>query len=357
MLVTSVVGGNNETDRLALLEFKAKITDDPLQVLSSWNDSIHFCLWRGVTCGRRHQRVIVLDLQTSKLVGSISPHVGNLSFLKNLILSNNSFHNEIPSEIDRLRRLQILHLYNNTLSSKIPRNLSHCTNLKYIHFSRNLLDGEIPATLGTLSKLQLINFDNNNLTGSIPPSFGNLSSLEKFAANSNNLGGSIPHSFGQLKKLTFFGVSVNRLSGRIHPSIFNLSLLKTFEVGGNQIQGHLPSDIGITLANIKNFIIHGNQFIGPVPISISNASNLELLDLAKNKLRGRVLSFEKLYRVSIFIMAANELGNGGANDLSFLCSLTNATYLKVEQIQANNFGGELPKCIVNFSTKIGRAHV
>ena len=79
LLVTSVVGGNNETNRLGLLAFKAKITDDPLQVMSSWNDSIHFCQWRGVTCGRRHQRVVVLDLQTSKLVGSISPHVGNLS--------------------------------------------------------------------------------------------------------------------------------------------------------------------------------------------------------------------------------------------------------------------------------------
>ena len=30
LLVTSFVGGNNETERLALLEFKAEITDDRL---------------------------------------------------------------------------------------------------------------------------------------------------------------------------------------------------------------------------------------------------------------------------------------------------------------------------------------
>ena len=75
-----VVGGNNETDRLALLEFKAKITQDPFGLMTSWNDSIHFCQWKGVTCSHRHQRITVLDLQSSKLVGSISPHVGNLSF-------------------------------------------------------------------------------------------------------------------------------------------------------------------------------------------------------------------------------------------------------------------------------------
>uniref|UniRef100_A0A7N2LC98 non-specific serine/threonine protein kinase n=1 Tax=Quercus lobata TaxID=97700 RepID=A0A7N2LC98_QUELO len=352
LLVTSVVGGNNETDRLALLEFKAKITDDSLQVMSSWNDSNHFCQWRGVTCGRRHQRVIKLELQSSKLVGPISPHVGNLSFLKNLTLSNNRFHDEIPSEIDRLRRLQDLRLFNNTLSGKIPRNLSHCTNLKFISFGRNLLDGEIPATLGTLSKLQLINFESNNLTGSIPPSFGNLSSLEKFGAMYNNLGGSIPASFGQLMKLTVFGAGKNRLFGRIPPSIFNLSSLQGFDVGFNQIQGHLPSDIGITLPNINFFNIYKNQFIGPIPISISNASNLELLDLGENKLKGRVPSLEKLYILSFFGIYQNELGNGGENDLSFLCSLTNSTYLTDLEIGVNNFGGELPKCIANFSTTL-----
>ena len=105
LLVTSMVSGNNETDRLALLEFKAKITLDPFGVMTSWNNGIHFCQWRGVTCGRRHQRVTVLDLYSLKLVGSISPHVGNLSFLRNLTLQNNTFHNEIPQEIGRLHKL------------------------------------------------------------------------------------------------------------------------------------------------------------------------------------------------------------------------------------------------------------
>jgi Leucine-rich repeat (LRR) protein len=182
-LVTSVLGGNNETDRLALLEFKAKITLDPFGVMSSWNDSIHFCQWRGVTCGRRHQRVTVLDLQSLKLVGSISPHVGNLSFLRNLTLQNNTFHNEIPPEIGRLHKLQVLRLDNNTISGKIPSNLSACTKLQVLHFSFNLLTGEIPTTLGTLSKLRIFYIRRNNLTGSIPPFFGNLSFLEVFGCS------------------------------------------------------------------------------------------------------------------------------------------------------------------------------
>ncbi|KAL7238885.1 hypothetical protein ACSBR2_004895 [Camellia fascicularis] len=67
----------NETDRLALLAFMSNITHDPFGILSSWNESIHFCQWQGVTCGSRHQRAIVLDLEHQNLTGSISPHIGN----------------------------------------------------------------------------------------------------------------------------------------------------------------------------------------------------------------------------------------------------------------------------------------
>ncbi|XP_050257105.1 probable LRR receptor-like serine/threonine-protein kinase At3g47570 [Quercus robur] len=352
LLVTSVVGGNNETDRLALLEFKAKITQDPLGISSSWNNSIHFCQWQGVTCGHKHQRVIALDLQSLKLVGSISPHVGNLSFLRNLTLQNNSFHNEIPPEIGRLHKLQFLKLQNNSLSGKIPSNLSSFTNLKDLHFSYNLLSGKIPATLGTLSKLQSFFIHNNNLIGSIPPSFGNLSSLVAFSIIYNNLSGIIPTSFGQLTELRYFLVGSNRLSGTIPPSIFNMSSLLRFDIGDNQIQGSLPSNIGSTLSNIEFFSIGKNQFTGSIPVSVSNVTNSYYFHLGKNELSGKVPSFEKLNRIEYFSIAFNNLGNEGANDLSFLCSLTNATDLIFLAINVNNFVGKLPECIGNFSTTL-----
>ena len=229
LLFTSVVSGNNETDRLALLEFKAKITHDPFGVLSSWNDSIHFCQWQGVICGHRRQRVTMLYLQSLKLVGSISPYVGNLSVLRNLSLFNNSFHNEIPPEIGHLHRLQVLRLNNNTLGGKIPSNLSSCANLLGLDVGHNLLVGEIPIDLVTLSKLQQFIGQFNNLTGTIPSFLGNLSFLLSFIQHYNNLGGIIPNSFGQLTKHKFFLTASNRLFGTIPPSILNLSSLIAFD--------------------------------------------------------------------------------------------------------------------------------
>lgn len=137
----SVGAENNETDSLALLEIKARITEDPFGVISSWNETIHFCQWRGVTCGNRHQRATGLNLESLKLAGSIPAHVGNLSFLRVINLQNNSFGQEIPTEIGRLRRLQELRLNNNSLWGDIPSSLSACSQLLEIDPGNNLLVG------------------------------------------------------------------------------------------------------------------------------------------------------------------------------------------------------------------------
>ncbi|KAI3748829.1 hypothetical protein L6452_12208 [Arctium lappa] len=74
----------NHTDLHSLLAFKSSITHDPQRVLDTWNTSLHFCQWQGVTCGRRHARVTRLELGSRGLVGSLSPQIGNLSFLKDI---------------------------------------------------------------------------------------------------------------------------------------------------------------------------------------------------------------------------------------------------------------------------------
>ncbi|KAL5568489.1 hypothetical protein UlMin_025064 [Ulmus minor] len=142
----------NETDRLALLHFKKSITSDPFRILSSWNHSVSFCNWPGVTCGRRHPRVTRLDLPSHNLKGSISPHIGNLTFLMRINLQNNSFFGEIPQQVGYLFRLQYLLLSNNTIGGKIPVSLMNCSKLRTIDLYGNKLNGDIPKEIGPLIK-------------------------------------------------------------------------------------------------------------------------------------------------------------------------------------------------------------
>ncbi|XP_061996017.1 probable LRR receptor-like serine/threonine-protein kinase At3g47570 isoform X2 [Rosa rugosa] len=343
----------NETDRLALLAIKAQIQHDPNQVTSSWNETLHFCLWHGVTCSRRHrQRVTKLELGSQALGGSISPHIGNLSFLRVLILENNSFTHQIPPQIGNLHRLQVMHLNNNSLTGTIPANISNCIKLISLSLSKTNLVGKIPPKLGSLSKLQNFSLNWNNLTGVIPPSLGNLSSLEGFSVIENKLEGSIPSSLCQLKRLISIYLESNRLSGIIPSCIYNLSSIAIFAIGGNQIQGSLPSNLSNAFPNLQIFTIAENQFTGAIPSSISKATNLVWFQCPLNKLSGQVPNLRNLHNIVVFNVYGNNLGSSKDGDLSFVSELINATQLIVLDFGQNNFGGTLPKSISNLSTNL-----
>ncbi|MBA0629801.1 hypothetical protein Godav_024303, partial [Gossypium davidsonii] len=345
---TTVIRGN-DTDQQALLHLKAKITGDQLKVMESWNSSIHFCQWHGITCGRKHQRVTKLELQFLELSGSLSPYIGNLSFLKELNLASNNFYDHIPQEVGHLRRLERLELINNSFSGEIPSNLSACSKLTYIRMRGNQLRGEIPGSFGLLSKLKFLSFVNNSLRGSIPPALGNLSSLEELYLTYNALSGVLPEALGRLTNLTHFSADENSISGSIPTAMFNLSNIIVFSIGGNKIQGTLHSDLAITMPRVEAFSVWGNQIYGKIPISISNASNLYQLQLDENRLSGNVPSLEKLENLFVLNLYTNHLGHGIEGDLNFVCTLVNNTKLGILSIHNNNFGGVFPKCIRNFS--------
>ncbi|BFG22823.1 hypothetical protein CerSpe_090970 [Prunus speciosa] len=343
----------HEVDRLSLLSFKAEIVSDTMGILSSWNESLHMCEWPGVFCGRRHQRVTVLDLQSSQLKGSLSPHIGNLSFLRTLRLQNNSFSGTIPQEIGRLFRLQMLQLGNNSFSGRIPFNISRCSNLKYLGLVGNNLSGKLPVEIGSLSKLQVLNLSRNNLNGEIPPSLGNLSSLDMLSVEQNSLHGDIPNSLGQLKNLTLLALGSNYLNGTILPSIYNLSSIKHISVVENQLNGTLPPGLGHSVfPNLQAFYFHVNLFSGPIPITISNASNLSIFGISENMFTGRVPSLARMSNLFRVEMDDNILGNNEDGDLDFLYSLVNCTNLERLIISGNNFGGVLPESVSNLSTEL-----
>jgi len=135
--VTLPLLGNRGGDEGALVAFKAEISGHS-GVLASWNQSSSHCSWEGVTCSRRHRwRVVALDLSAQGLAGTISPAIGNLTFLRLLNLSINTLQGEIPPSIGSLRRLRGIDLSQNMLTGAIPSNISRCTSLRLMLISSN----------------------------------------------------------------------------------------------------------------------------------------------------------------------------------------------------------------------------
>ncbi|KAK9154409.1 hypothetical protein Sjap_001889 [Stephania japonica] len=351
----------NHTDQLALLAFKSQITHDPLRLLDSWNNTHHFCQWQGVACGRRHQRVVALHLRSHGLVGSLSPYIGNLSFLHYVDLENNSFYGEIPSEVGSLYRLRVFGMTNNSLTGEIPSNFSQCSNLKTIVLRNNKLSGKIPKELGLLQKLMELVLMNNNITGDIPYALGNLSSLQVFDLSFNNLVGRIPDSLGQLKNLQDLELGSNMLSSTVPPSIYNLSSLQFLAFPFNQIFDKLPSDIGLTLPNLQQLICNSNYFFGSLPFSLLNFSTLDMLELAVNGFIGQVpVNMGGMPNLQVLSLYENHLGSSGkVDDLKFLSTLTNSSNLQFLDAANNQLSGTLHiSLLANVSsTKLERLYL
>ncbi|KAB1220821.1 hypothetical protein CJ030_MR3G003321 [Morella rubra] len=343
----------NETDRLALLALKARIITDPFGIMSSWNESLSFCNWVGVTCGSRHQRVTFLNLSFHGLVGSLSPQIGNLSFLTGLNLELNYFNGEIPQEVGRLFRLKYLNLTNNSFSGEIPANLSGCSSLIWLRLGFNKFSGKIPFQLGSLQKLERVQLHYNNLSGPLPEHLGNLSSVRSLSLAVNSLEGTIPDTLGRLKTLEFLGLGVNQISGMVPPSIFNISSIQRLSLPYNQLHGNLPLDLGFNLPNLLVLNVGHNQFNGPLPASLSNASNLLELDTNGSNFTGKItIDFGGLPSLWWLVLASNSLGKGEADDLNFFKSLSNCRNLKMMDLSDNQLGGTLPYSIANLSTKL-----
>ncbi|CAL1385250.1 unnamed protein product [Linum trigynum] len=355
---SSLAGGiSNQTDEQALLDFKSKITSDPLGIFNSWtsyanssSSSFHFCKWAGVTCDNDGggERVTRLDLSARLLEGTISPSIANLTSLRELLLQNNSLSGEIPAGIGRLASLQRLHLHTNFLTGEIPRNTSGWSSLIFLSLGKNKLVGRIPDRLAT-AKLRYLNLELNNLTGGVPSSLGNISSLEAIGMGFNNLGGTIPESLGRLERLSALSMGGNSLTGAIPLPVYNISSIVYLFLPVNRLQGTLPAELGNLLPNLAELNIGDNQFTGTFPASLSNATNLERLTITANRISGALPSLEKLHKLWWLSVSTNSLGTGESGDLEFLSTVSNLSSLQLVALNNNNFGGSLPQSVVNFT--------
>ncbi|GKA73846.1 kinase-like domain-containing protein [Tanacetum coccineum] len=339
--------GGNETDYLALLSFKSTITHDPYKVLATWNHSFHFCEWSGVWCGRRHKRVTAVELPSKGLEGSLSPHVGNLSFLRYLSLWNNTFQGTIPHELGHLSRLRHLYLSINKFGGVIPTNLSRCSNLEDLWLDRNELTGSIPKEMSLLSKLASLEIEYNMLTGGIPPFMGNISSMNVFIAIGNPLG-SLPSEIGnQLPNLEFLQKWGNELSGVLPPSISNCSKLVILEIRDNNFSGKLTIDFS-ELREIKSILLQNNNLHGR-----GEADDMKFIDSLRNCTK---LGWLVLYNCNLVGMLPISIGNLsdqisslwlGYNQLfgSLPSSIGSLVGLTTLDLRANRFKGKIPTTI------------
>ncbi|KAG6692159.1 hypothetical protein I3842_10G099500 [Carya illinoinensis] len=337
---------NITTDQSALLTLKAHISYDPHHILTTnWSSSTSVCNWVGVTCGSRHHRVTVLNLSNNGLVGTIPPHIGNLSFLVNLNIRNNSFHGSMPNELSHLYHLKFLHFGYNEFSGEIPSWIGLLTKLQVLILVTNNFEGTIPSSLfNSTSSLQQIVLEDNQLWGSIPSSIFEIMSILKVISLAENKfsGSQLPSSLFKCKQLQYLNLESNNLKGKLSPEIGNLTKLIFLDLAYNNFEGAIRSEIG-NLQNLEYFDLGLNNFVGTIPLEIFNISTIQLFILLGNHLSVTLPSNMGLllpYLRGIFL-EGNELSG------TIPATIANVSQLISVKLESNSFSGLIPKTLDN----------
>ncbi|XP_050368115.1 probable LRR receptor-like serine/threonine-protein kinase At3g47570 [Argentina anserina] len=336
---------NISIDKSALLVFKARITSDPLNIISTnWSTNTPVCTWVGVTCNKRHHRVAVLDLSYMELEGTIPPQLGNLSFLVKLRFRNNSFHGSLPQELGRLRRLKYISVVFNKLVGIIPSWFGSLSKLQSLSLSGNKFSGSIPAAIFNLSALQAIYLSYNQLSGSIPKEIGNLTMLRDLYLAQNNFI-EIPKEIGTLNLLEVLNVQNNALKGAIPVDVFNMSSLAILVLPDNSLNGTLPDNICQHLPNIQVLHLTGNQLDGPLPSKFPNCKELRMLSLSDNIFSGSIpRNLGNLTQLQELYLGYNNLAGMVPPEIGDLQNL------EILSLQYNIFVGLIPPTIFNMSS-------
>ncbi|KAL7585617.1 hypothetical protein Lser_V15G44332 [Lactuca serriola] len=310
----------------------------------------------------------VLDLSENMLTGHIPKFLGTLSSLD---LSSNLLNGRIPESIGELTDLTYLNLGSNQLMGPIPSSLGRLVSLQTISLSSNMLNGNIPVSFGQLLKLRSLVISNNFLEGVVSEAhFSDLSMLKKLDASSNRkLTFNVSHEWVPPFKLVSLRLSSCKIENGFPQWLRNQRELKTLVLSNASISGPLPTwlqktpiipylDLShnklsgslINLPNGGNFhasaywalFLGNNLFYGSIPRSLCK-TDLDFLDLSKNKLTGKIPNcFDNMQRLMTMIFSSNRLSGVIPNTIA-----RNSLSLLRLSLNDNSFVGELPEELGN----------
>ncbi|XP_024038353.1 probable LRR receptor-like serine/threonine-protein kinase At3g47570 [Citrus clementina] len=269
---------------------------------------------------------ISLNLSGQNLTGTVSPYIGNLTFLMLINLQQNNFSGNIPHEIGRLFRLRYIIFNSNTLQGQIPVNLTHCSELRTLDLVLNKLEenqlvGELPPYIGfTLPNIRILLLAEfrslkNNLSGAIPSEVIGLSSLSRWLDLSHNhLTGPIPLAAGNLKSIPHLDLSKNKLSGEIPSSLGSCVGLEYLNLSINSFHGPIHPGLS-SLKSLEGLDLFQNNFSGKIPKFLDTFPFLQSLNLSYNNLDGDVPRKGIFKNASAISVAGNEKLCGGISEL------------------------------------------
>lgn len=232
-----------------------------------------------------------------------------------------------------------------------------------LDLSGRSLEGTISPALANLTLLQILDLSGNHFVGHIPRELGYLVHLEQLSLSWNFLQGNIPLEFGSLHNLYYLDLGSNLLDGEIPPQFLcNVTSLSYIDLSNNSLVGRIPLNINkCILKELEFLLLWSNNFVGQVPLALSNSTKLKWLDLESNMLSGE-LPYEIICnwpQLQFLYLSYNSFvsHDGNTNLEPFFSSLMNSSNFQELELAGNNLGGKLPHIIGNLPTRLQKLHL
>ncbi|CAL4951556.1 unnamed protein product [Urochloa decumbens] len=293
-----------------------------------------------------------------------------MSSLLLLDLGTNKLEGSIPAELGSMAGLQGLRLFYNEFSGVLPYSLYNLSLLKRFQVAGNMLTGTIPADIGDrFPAMEILHYSDNWFSGSIPPSISNLSAtLTWLLLDVNSFSGYVPPGLGRLQGLTHLCLDVNKLEADDRQGwefitfLRNCSQIQYLVLGNNSFTGMLPGSIANLSTSLQALYLGGSRISGVIPPNIGNLVGLEILDMGNCFVSGQIpesigrlenLNELEFYNIGLSGLVPSSLGNltqlkvlymsNGNLEGPIPASLGNLKNLYILDLSKNRFNGSIPR--------------
>jgi LRR receptor-like serine/threonine-protein kinase FLS2 len=148
-----------------------------------------------------------------------------------------------------------LHLLKFNMNGELSTSITYLSNLTHLMLDHNHLSGNLTYILPFLPKLSSLTLAFNEFSGTFPSPIIRLANLQNLNLEFNSFYGSLPSG---LQSLTRLYLQNNDLTGTLPPSMF-------------------ASPCPFVWMNL-----HGNHFVGTIPVEIKNCQDFFYLDFSGN---------------------------------------------------------------------------
>ncbi|XP_040866341.1 receptor-like protein EIX1 [Glycine max] len=319
--------------------------------------------------------LVELDLSANQLEGNIPTSLGNLcnlrvidlSYLKlnqqvnelleilapcishgltRLAVQSSRLSGNLTDHIGAFKNIEQLRFYNNSIGGALPRSFGKLSSLRYLDLSINKFSGNPFESLRSLSKLLSLHIDGNLFHGVVKEDdLANLTSLTGFVASGNNFTLKVGPNWIPNFQLTYLEVTSWQLGPSFPLWIQSQNKLKYVGLSNTGIFDSIPTQMWEALSQVLYLNLSRNHIHGEIGTTLKNPISIRTIDLSSNHLCG------KLPYLSSDVHQLDLSSNSFSESMNdFLCNdQDKPILLEFLNLASNNLSGEIPDCWMNWT--------